>query len=244
VDLLIEVLCTRTNKEIEDMKKAWTEKIDAKQRLEERVGDETKKKLIGLTNFHVLCSKILEGKRPPCQKPDEKQVRVDAEELNHQLSERTDINDAKAKFVEIFTERNWAHIGAVVGEFQKISQKWTMDSAIAHEFGESSNTTKALRLIAEFCFQPYDLWAKKLRDAMKGLGTDDSTLIRIIVTRCEVDLSNIAQIFGHRYGDGKTLKSWIESDTSGAYSQLLLFFVWILLDILVLRVFIKSNFIE
>jgi hypothetical protein len=221
VDLLVEVLCTRTNKEIEDMKNAWKEKIDSKQRLEERVDGETKK-LVGLTNFHNLCLKLLEAKRPPCAQPDEKQVRVDAEELNHQLLDRPDLDTAKAKFVEIFTERSWAHIGAVVGEFQGISEKWTMDAAIGHEFGDSSNTTKALRVMAEFCFQPYDFWAKKLREAMKGLGTDDSALVRIIVSRSEVDMANIAKVFGHRYGDGQTLKSWIESDTSGAYRQLLL----------------------
>jgi len=221
VEVLIEVLCTRTNKELEDMKNAWKLKIDPKVRLEEKVGDETKT-WFGTTNFHVLCLKLLEAKRPPCAKPDETQVRVDAEELYHQLLERKDVNTAKAKFVEIFTERSWSHLGAVVGEFQKISEKWTMETAISHEFGDSSNTTKALQVMAEFCAQPYDFWARRLRDAMKGLGTSDNKLVRIVVSRCEVDMNNIVLVFGQRYGDGKNLKNWIEADTSGAYRQLLL----------------------
>jgi hypothetical protein len=222
VEVLIEILCTRTNKELEDMKFAWKEKIDSKVRLEEKIADETKS-LFGSTNFHVLCLRLLEANRPPCATPDANLVRLDTEELYHQLVERNDVNNAKAKFVEVFTERSWAHIGAVVGEFQKISDKWTMEKAISHEFGNSSNTTKALQVMAEFCAQPYDFWAKRLRDAMKGLGTDDSKTVRIVVSRCEVDMNNIVLVFGQRYGDGKNLKSWIEADTSGAYRSLLLY---------------------
>jgi hypothetical protein len=221
VDILTEVLCTRTNEEIEAMKRAWTEKIDAKQRLDERVSTETKK-LFGVTNFHILCLKLLEAQRPACRKPDLQQVRAEAEDLHHFLLETSDVNGAKAKFVEVFTERSWSHLGAVVGEFQTISGKHTMEYAISKAFSDSSNTTKALRVISEFCFQPYDFWAKKLRDAMKGAGTDDTTLARIIVTRCEVDMSNIAKVFGERYGDGTTLRNWIETNTSGYYSQMLL----------------------
>jgi hypothetical protein len=219
VEVLVEVLCTRTNKELQDMKEAWKLKIDPKVRLEEKVGDETKT-WFGTTNFHVLCTKLLEANRPPCSKPDEKQVRLDAEDLHHQLLERNDVNNAKAKFVEVFTERSWAHVGAVVGEFQKISDQYTMEAAIRKEFG-SSNTTKALQVMAEFCAQPYDFWAKRLRDAMKGLGTSDNQLVRIVISRCEVDMNNIVLVFGQRYGDGKNLKSWIDSETSGPYAQLL-----------------------
>jgi len=220
-DLLTEILCTRTNKEIEDMKMAWHEKIDSKQTLEQWVGDETKK-LFGISHYHALCLKLLEAKRPPCTKPDEKKVRADAEELNHLLSDRSDLNNSKNKFVEVFTGRSFAHIGALTGEFQNVSKQLTMDAAIRHEFGDSSDTSKALRVISEFSSQPYDFWGVRLRDAMKGLGTDDTKLVRIIISRCEVDLSNIAQVFGQRYGNGNTLKNWIEGDTSSFYSQLLL----------------------
>jgi len=220
VEVLNEILCTRSNAQIKAMKLAWKEKVNTRQSLEDRVSDETKK-FFGLTHYHNLCLRLLEARRPVCAEPNEQQVQADAEELNRVLLERSNINTAEAKFVEVFTERSWPHIRALIGAFETVSKKWTLDGAICHEFGESSNTVRALRVLIEFSTDPYDFWAKRLRDSMKGLGTDDSKLIRIVVSRCEVDMANIVQVFGRKYGDGKTFQNWIEGDCSGFYAQLL-----------------------
>jgi annexin A7/11 len=62
-------------------------------------------------------------------------------------------------------------------------------------------------------------FAQRLRDAMKGLGTDDKTLIRIIVSRSEIDMVQIKQCFLEL--TKKTLWKWIKEDTSGDYKKIL-----------------------
>ena len=42
---------------------------------------------------------------------------------------------------------------------------------------------------------------------MKGLGTDDDTLVRVVASRCEVDMVQIKEEFQKEYG--KTLGSFI-----------------------------------
>ena len=44
-------------------------------------------------------------------------------------------------------------------------------------------------------------FAEQLYKSMKGLGTDDDRLIRLVVTRCEVDMGEIKQVFGQQYNE-------------------------------------------
>jgi len=105
--------------------------------------------------------------------------------------------------------------------FRSISKQWTLNEGIKNKFGDS-DITKAFCTIADFSSNPYNFWAEKMHDAMKGFSTNDEKLIRVVVSRCEIDLMNVVQVFGERFGAGKTLKNWIESETSGDYRTLLL----------------------
>uniref|UniRef100_A0A671LVN2 Annexin n=1 Tax=Sinocyclocheilus anshuiensis TaxID=1608454 RepID=A0A671LVN2_9TELE len=63
-------------------------------------------------------------------------------------------------------------------------------------------------------------FAERLYKAMKGAGTKDRTLMRIMVTRSEVDMLDIRQEYLKNYG--KSLYTAISGDTSGDYKKLLL----------------------
>ena len=59
-----------------------------------------------------------------------------------------------------------------------------------------------------------------LYKAMKGLGTNDNTLIRVIVTRTEIDMKYIKAEYAKKYK--KTLNDAVHSETSGNYRAFLL----------------------
>ena len=66
----------------------------------------------------------------------------------------------------------------------------------------------------------HGLFAESLYKSMKGIGTDDRRLIRVVVTRCDIDMLSIKRRFFELYG--KTLESFIGGDTSGDYKRALL----------------------
>lgn len=214
--LLNEILCTRTNAQLAAMKNAWIKSPN----MVERIRSETKKRFSNNT-YQTLMLNILKCNRPPNTVVNEKSAREDAELLNRMLSASKE-SDAKAKFVEVLSERSWVQIRAIANMFQEVSKKYTLIAAINKAFGNGSDTAKALVVIVEFCVQPYDFFAKLLFDSMEGMGTDDELLRRVVASRAEVDLNNISNIFGQRYGKGKTLNHWIKKDTSGDYEKLLL----------------------
>ncbi|KAF4016686.1 hypothetical protein G4228_007894 [Cervus hanglu yarkandensis] len=62
--------------------------------------------------------------------------------------------------------------------------------------------------------------AETLYYAMKGAGTEDHTLIRVVVSRSEIDLYNIRKEFRKNFA--ASLYSMIKGDTSGDYRKALL----------------------
>uniref|UniRef100_A0A8D1B1A7 Annexin n=1 Tax=Sus scrofa TaxID=9823 RepID=A0A8D1B1A7_PIG len=72
------------------------------------------------------------------------------------------------------------------------------------------------------CIQNKPLYfADRLYDSMKGKGTRDKVLIRIMVSRSEVDMLKIRSEFKRKYG--KSLYNYIQQDTKGDYQKALLY---------------------
>lgn len=58
----------------------------------------------------------------------------------------------------------------------------------------------------------FNHFARQLQKTMKGLGTDDDTLVRVVVSRCEIDMVQIKEEFQKL--TGQTLEQYIAvSDT-------------------------------
>ena len=79
-------------------------------------------------------------------------------------------------------------------------------------------------LIKEILFNnimPHELFAEKIYSSMKGIGTNEEKLSRALVSRCEIDMPLIREMYEYKY---KTpMKEDIIGDNSGMYQKLCIF---------------------
>ena len=86
----------------------------------------------------------------------------------------------------------------------------------------SGDSKEALIGIIYAMLSPSEYFAKKVYKSIKGLGTDNNTLIRILVTRDEKDMPQIKQFYKQLYK--KDMIEGIKDDTSGSYRKILVEF--------------------
>lgn len=202
-----EVICSRTPSQIQQFKQVYFTMFGSylEQDIEFQASGDHKKLLLAYVT------------RPRYEGPEVDRVMVekDAKAL-FKAGEKRLGTDEKT-FIQIFSERSRAHLAAV-------------DSAYHHMYGNSlkkamkketsGNFEYALLTILQCAHHPGKYFAKVLHKAMKGLGTDDSTLIRVIATRAEIDMQYIKAEYHKKYG--KPLNDAVHSETSGNYRAFLL----------------------
>ncbi|CAL4998841.1 unnamed protein product [Urochloa decumbens] len=141
---------------------------------------------------------------------------LDAREL-YKAGERRLGTDERA-FVRVFSERSWAHLAAVARAYHRMYDR-PLERAVK---GETSGSfgfglLTILRCAAD---TPARYFAKVLHKAMKGVGTSDTALIRVVVTRAEVDMQYIKAEYHRLYK--RSLADAIHAETSGNYRTFLL----------------------
>ena len=68
---------------------------------------------------------------------------------------------------------------------------------------------------------PHELYAEKINNSIKGLGTNTALLNRVLAARRGVDMPQIKEMYQWKYNE--TLKDAIVGDTSGMYQKLCLY---------------------
>jgi hypothetical protein len=206
---LIEVLCTREPKAIKTLVERYPIVYEGT-----TLVDDVKNDTSG--DFEKLLLKIIEGREGEGREANESKTNyVRAQEDANALfkaGEGKKLGTDESIFIDIFATRSFRHIKAVAACYSMISNK---DLAIVVEKEFSKNIKKALLAILEYARTPGHFWAERLKKAMKGLGTDDDALIRVIVSRREIDLPQIADDFSRI--NKATLFKWIKDDLSGDY---------------------------
>ena len=203
---LIEVLCPRSNEEIKEIVAAYEEMFDRP--LAEHVCSETD------GDFRRLMTLIIVGVR-------EEAGVIDPEKAVEQAQKLFDAGEAKfgtdeEVFNKILSHASFDQLRLIFDEYKTISGQ-TIEQAIKHEL--SGDLKEAMCAIVECVQSPPAYFANRLFHAMDGIGTDDTTLIRIIVSRSEIDLNDIKDEFERIHN--RTLLSAIKNETSGDYKRAL-----------------------
>ncbi|XP_070544346.1 annexin-B12-like isoform X3 [Ptychodera flava] len=204
---LIEIMCTRTNAEIQAMKLAY--KKDHGKDLEDALRSETS------GHFRKLMVSMSVGGRDEKVGVDVAKAQADAKAL-YDAGEKQWGTD-ESRFNAILASRSFEQLRATFDEYAKISKR-DIEKSIKSEF--SGDIEKGLLTIVRCVRNKAAYFAEQLYKSMKGLGTDDDTLIRVVVSRCEKDMVQIKHEFQRMYS--QPLSQFIADDTSGDYKKILL----------------------
>ncbi|XP_050502083.1 annexin B11-like isoform X1 [Diabrotica virgifera virgifera] len=147
---------------------------------------------------------------------DEESAFKDAQSLL-QAGELLFAGTEESVFNAVFCQRNKPQLNLIFDKYEEIVGH-PIEKAIENEF--SGNAKQAMLHLIQSVRDQVAYLVTRLHDSMAGVGTDDRTLIRIVVSRSEIDLEEIKQCYEEIYS--KTLADRIADDTSGDYKKALL----------------------
>jgi len=206
-DCLIEIFTTRSNADLHEIREHY-------KRLYK---NELEKDVVGDTSgdFKRLCVSLLNGNRDESPNIDQAAAARDAQ-LLYQAGEGKWGTDEEI-FNQIFNARSHAQLRAIFDEYSKLSKN-DIEKVVNSEM--SGYLKRGVRAIVQVARYPPTFFATALYESMKGAGTNDKALVRLVVSRADLDMVQIKQAFQQKYG--KSLSSFIEGDTSGDYKKFLL----------------------
>uniref|UniRef100_H3CT93 Annexin n=1 Tax=Tetraodon nigroviridis TaxID=99883 RepID=H3CT93_TETNG len=204
---LIEVLSSRSNAEIKEINRIY--KQEYKKSLEDAIKGDTS------GHFRRLLISLAQGNRDERENVDISLAKQDAQALY--AAGENKLGTDESKFNAILCARSKPHLRAVFQEYQQMCGR-DVEKSICREM--SGDLESGMLAVVKCIKNTPGYFAERLYKAMKGAGTKDKTLIRIMVSRSEVDMLDIRQEYVRNYG--KSLYTDISGDTSGDYKKLLL----------------------
>ncbi|KAG8521823.1 Annexin A11 [Galemys pyrenaicus] len=184
---LIEILASRSNSHIRELSVAY--KAEFKVSLEDDIRSDTS------GHFQRLLISLIQGNRDESTNVDMSLIQRDAQELYAAGENR--LGTDESKFNAVLCSRSRAHLVAVFNEYQRMTGR-DIEKSICREM--SGDLEKGMLAVVRCLKNTPAFFAERLNNAMRGAGTKDRTLIRIMVSRSEIDLLDIRSEYKRLYG--------------------------------------------
>jgi hypothetical protein len=205
-DSLIEIICSRPNLVLKQIKEKYKEKIgkDLESDLKSDIKGDLQKILLP----------IVQLKRSDNKKPNVDECQQKAKKLQEGGVKKWGTDESV--FSQILSTSSPEELICISQEYHKITGE-TILEAIDKEF--SGNMKKAYKAIIYAMLSPSEYFATRVKDAIKGFGTNDNLLMRILISRDEIDMPQIKAFYSKLYG--KDMVDDIKSDIGGDYEKLM-----------------------
>ncbi len=205
-DTLIEIISSRTPQQMAAIKDCYQKKFS--RNLEEDVKKETSGTL------QKILITLLQGRRSTNPRPNQAQCAQIAKEI-------FDAGEAKlgtdeSTFNKYFGTLSPYELVCVCQNYHKLAGHTILQAIDKEMHGDSK---KAYKSIVYATISPSEYFATRVNDAIKGFGTNDHLLLRVLITRDEIDMPQIKQYYKQLYG--KDMVEAIRSDISGDYQKLM-----------------------
>ena len=205
-DTLIEIIGTRPGWMIKKVKEIYKNKY--KVELEDDVKGDTS------GNFRKLLISLLQCSRSENKNPDKEKCTKIAEDLYNAGEKK--LGTDEQIFNKYFGTTSPSELMIIAREYHRLYGNSLM-KAIESEF--SGDIKTLIKTVFYANISPSEYFATRIREAVKGLGTNEKILNRVIVTRNEIDIKLIKQYYKLLYQ--RDMVEDIKSDTSGDYRKLL-----------------------
>ena len=205
-DTLIEILSTRTNTRIKEIKARYPQMFNKE--LTKVINKETS----GF--FSSILLKLLEGERSTNSHPNEDECKS----LAMRLKDCETNKDIKEEvFIKIFTEKSREEFILITKLYYNLYNKTILET-IKDLF--SGAVKKVFKTIYYSLLNPNEYFAYRINKAIKAFFTKDKVIIRILVSRDKVDIDKIKNNYKQIFK--KDLYSTIKEEIDGDYRNLLL----------------------
>ncbi|XP_076298986.1 annexin B9 isoform X2 [Lasioglossum baleicum] len=147
---------------------------------------------------------------------------VDVEEATQDAQRLVEAGEGQwgtdeSAFNAILITRSYPQLRKIFNEYERLTGN-SIEDTIKSEF--SGALEDGYLAVVRCARDKTGYFAKRLHKAMKGLGTDDTTLIRIIVARSEIDLGDIKDTYQKMYD--QSLAGDIDNDCVAEWKRLLI----------------------